>query len=62
MGIWPTEHTIVRRWIDTNAPTGEGEMYQTEDGRVWQRTFYARGAPTGESRGRLRQGRIEEQR
>lgn len=50
--------TIVRRWIDPHAPTGEGECYQTAGGRVWQRTIVQTDRPTGEARGRLRDGKV----
>ena len=27
---------VVARWTEPNAPTGEGDRYQTEDGRIWR--------------------------
>lgn len=45
------ENRIVRRWIDLDAPTGEGERWKTADGRVWHRPLYPSMCGTGDSRG-----------
>lgn len=51
--VGDSRQKIVRYWTDPYAPTGEGERYQTEDGRVWKSdpTVRMRSMGTGESRG-----------
>jgi len=49
---------IVREWTDARAPTGEGHMYQTEDGCVWQSSVMRRPAETGMNYGVRTNGEI----
>lgn len=49
---------IVRTWTVTDAPTGEGTRYETEDGRVWAQTMTTP-TITGVTYAKVRRGRIE---
>ena len=49
---------IVREWTDSYAPTGEGHMCQTDDGRVWQSSPMRRSPETGVTYGSRTDGEI----
>ncbi len=48
-----SESRIVKVYTVANAPTGEGERYVTQDGRVWKRTFGQDNTSTGQVNGRM---------
>lgn len=49
---------IVREWTDVRAPTGEGHMCMTEDGRVWRSRVMRMSDETGVSYGTRTDGEI----
>ena len=54
-------HEIVRTYFDPNAPTGEGKVWVTADGRHWQQVLYRpTHIGTGDRIGKVRNGRMIE--
>jgi hypothetical protein len=49
---------IARTWTEMDAPTCEGDRYETEDGRIWKRTYDRNPLGTGDERGRIVGDRI----
>ncbi len=60
---YPNQHKIVRTYTDPNAPTGEGQMYVTEDGTHWRRVLYrySNDLGTGDRVGKISNNTIYEE-
>lgn len=55
-------NVIVRRWQNVNAPTGEGERFQTADGRCWKPCMIDTGNVTGRTVATYDSDRIKDER